>query len=76
MNKARREQIAKAVWLIQEAQSIIDDVHSEEMEAYENMPEGLKNGDRGEAAQNAVNALSEANDACDDACENLESAAK
>lgn len=59
MNKERRERIAKAH---AELQACLD----EEEEAYNNMPEGLKSGERGteseaavEALQTAVNALEE-----------------
>jgi hypothetical protein len=41
----------------------IEDAKNEEQEYYDNMPEGLQNGEKGQAASNAVDALQQAYDA-------------
>ena len=57
MNKARRAELAKAVDLLSQAQSIIESVHEAESEAYESMSEGLQQGDKGQAMSEAVDTL-------------------
>jgi len=46
MNKARRKRLEKAIELAGELQEIIDEISQEEREAFDNMPEGLQNGDK------------------------------
>lgn len=46
--------------MIDDAKSIIEEVKGEEEESYENMPEGMQNGEKGEKAQAAIDALDEA----------------
>jgi hypothetical protein len=68
MNKARRAQINKAIELLQlidqgkadEACSILTDARDEEQEFLDNMPEGLAEGEKGEAAESAIASLDEA----------------
>jgi len=64
MNNERRKILndckSKVEALIVQFQSIKDEVEgvkNEEEEAYENMPDGLKNGERGETAQAAISAM-------------------
>lgn len=47
MNNTRRAQLRKAVSMIEVAQSIIEEVKEQEQEAYDNLPEGLQESDRG-----------------------------
>ena len=60
MNKQRRKKLEKAFDLIGEAKSILEEVKSEEEEAYENLPGSFQNGDRGEEMQNCIDMLDEA----------------
>jgi hypothetical protein len=48
MNAELRKDLVKALSLIEEAKSIIEGVKDAEQEAFDNMPEGLQNGERGE----------------------------
>lgn len=57
MNIKRRKQLAKAIELIEQAQSIIDFVLEEEQEAYNNMPEQLQECERGERMYEAIDSL-------------------
>lgn len=72
MNKYRREQIRKALQLVEEAYSLLSVAKDEEEMAYENLPESLQLSERGEAMQEnvdnldtAVTALEEAKEALD-----------
>lgn len=42
----------------------IEEIKDEEQEKYDNMPEGLQQGDRGQAIETAISALDSAYDAC------------
>jgi flagellar biosynthesis chaperone FliJ len=64
MNKARRKQIEEARDLLgeanskmDEAKSILESVKDEEQDAFDNMPESLQEGDRGQQMQVAIEAL-------------------
>jgi phage host-nuclease inhibitor protein Gam len=69
MNKYGRKQLAKAEQLIQSAKAIIDEVLEEEQEKLDNLEAvGLEYTPNGERMQEAIDALYEAQDACD-SCE-------
>ena len=51
MNKQRRNRIAEALELISQARDILEEVKDEEQESYENLPESLQYGERGEQMQ-------------------------
>lgn len=72
MNKARRKEIDKAVALIQEAKDILESTAEEEQEYYDNMPENMQSGEKGERAQSAAESLQEAVGNLDEAINNLE----
>lgn len=48
MNKQRRKELKRAMDLLTEAHSIIEDVKEAEWAAYDNMSEGQKTSERGE----------------------------
>ena len=52
--------------LVGDAKAIIEEVHEQEEEAFESLPENLQYSDRGEAMQEAISALDDAIAACDD----------
>lgn len=54
MNKQRRNRIAEALELISQARDILEEVKDEEQESYENLPESLQYGERGEQMQENV----------------------
>lgn len=60
MNKSRREQLERAAALIEEAKQIIEFVCEEEQQAYDNMPEGFQDGERGEKMTTAIDAMEDA----------------
>ena len=73
MNKERRKELDRAVKLIddigpllQELQEILSVCADEEREYYDNMPENMQNGDRGQVADQVASALEEAQSAAED----------
>lgn len=60
MNAQRRKAIAEAAELLEQARVILDQVEGEEREAYENLPTGLQEAERGQALNDAADALAEA----------------
>ncbi len=74
MNKARRKDIEKAQAMIDEAKSILEAAQSDERDYYDNMPENMQSGDKGQKAEEAADALQEAVDACDEVVSCIERA--
>jgi hypothetical protein len=62
MNSARRKVIAGIQGKLEEYRSMIEELQSEEQEAYDNLPEGLQSGERGEKLIASADALQEALD--------------
>lgn len=67
MNKDRRKELARIVALIErlretidEARDALDSVKSEEQEYFDAMPESFQSGDKGSAAQAAIDAMDNA----------------
>lgn len=65
MNAARRKELDKAEALLQEALEILTAVQEEEREVFDNMPESMQSGDRGQAVEAAADSLQEAMDGLD-----------
>lgn len=57
MNKERRQQLYDATSLLDDAIAIIQDIHVEEEEAFDNLNEGLQCGKTGESMQTAMERL-------------------
>ena len=89
MNKQRRKAVAEVQDLIRQAHAILIsagekvEIIKDEEESYDNMPEGIQAGERGEKAQEAINNLDSTKDLLetidseiDDLLEQLESAAE
>lgn len=62
MNAERRKNIAAAIKLAQDAKSMLEEARGEEEDYFENMPEGLKMSERGDMAEEVIQALDEAID--------------
>jgi hypothetical protein len=71
MNNERRKAIAAVVKQLEEfpdldeLQSDLQTIRDDEQEAFDNMPESLQQGERGQASEAAINALQEAIDMLD-----------
>lgn len=74
MNKARRNRIADVQTQLEALKQDIDAILSEEQEAYDNMPESLQESERGQAMQEAIDALESAIGSCEELDEYLTSA--
>ena len=75
MNKARRKEIARAVELLDQAKSILEDIGSEEQDAFDNMPESFQQADRGDTMQEAITGMEEAVGQIEEASEAVQEAA-
>lgn len=59
MNNMRRKNVMEALELIEKARNILEEVKDEEQAAYNNLPESLQYGERGEQMQENVDAIEE-----------------
>lgn len=74
MNAEQRKKVQAAQLEISRQALIIEGVRDENQDSYDNMPEGLQSGEKGEAMQEAIDSLSQAVDSLaevDDALSNL-----
>lgn len=76
MNKVRRDTIAKLQARISELKDEVEMVRDEEQEYYDNMPENMQQGDKGQNAESAVSALDEAMENLDSAMSSLDEASQ
>ncbi|CNK26340.1 Uncharacterised protein [Yersinia aldovae] len=60
MNQDRRKRIAKLVSALEELMVEAESLKDEETEAFENMPEGLQQSERGEQSEAAITELESA----------------
>ena len=74
MNKARRKALDEVISKIEEAKELLENRQAEEEEYRDNMPENLQGSERYEAADAAVDNMSSAVDALDEAISSIESA--
>lgn len=59
MNKVRRQQLSKAIDMMDEIMSLIEQIKNDEQEAFDNMPEGLQMSERGEQMEGYIDTLTE-----------------
>ena len=57
MNKERRKSIERIVDKLYEIQADLAWVRNDEEEAYDNLPEGIQSSERGDAMQEAIDAM-------------------
>ena len=76
MNKKRRDNIARAVSLLEAALSIVDTARAQEQDCLYNMPENLEYSERYEKMENAVEKLEDAISSIEEAKDALEEAAE
>lgn len=67
MNKQRRTALAALAAQLADAKEAIEALRDDEQEYFDNMPESLQGGEKGDMAQSAIEAL-------DQACESIEAA--
>lgn len=76
MNNARRKEIDKLTAQIEEIKEAIEALRDEEQEAFDNMPESLQYGERGEKMQSAIDALEYAADDLQECLDHLSEASE
>lgn len=67
MNKARRISIMKTINSLQILKSDVENIQSEEQDAYDNLPESLQDSERGDRMQEAIDNLDDAMTLIDEA---------
>lgn len=73
MNKDRRKRIEKCITGLTEIKDELESILMDEEDAFNNLPEGIQDSDRGQAFSDAIDYLNEAVDAIDDVITPLES---
>ena len=71
MNKARRKALEKISDKLMELQVDLQSVHDEEEEAYYNMPDSLQESERGDAMQEAISTMEDADGSIQEAIDYL-----
>jgi len=74
MNKNRRKELERALDSLSEAKDIADQARSEEDDAWENLPDSIREGERGEAMQEAMSLLEDAVSNMEEAFGNIQQA--
>lgn len=76
MNKDRRKQLDVISQILANAREQIEALRDEEQDYYDNMPEGIQSGEKGEAAEAAVSAMDDAISSIEEAEQYLTDAAQ
>lgn len=71
MNKERRKDIDTLIEQLEGIELTVQELRDQEEDTKGNLPEGLQDGERGEAMQEAMDALEEAADNIQEAMDNL-----
>lgn len=74
MNTTRRKELDRALAMLEEARSIIDNVKDEEQSAMDNMPESLQEGLQGEKMQECISAMEDIDSSLDEAIGRIDEA--
>jgi hypothetical protein len=74
MNKARRNKLNTLISTLESAASDIEALRDEEQEAFDNMPEGLQQSDRGQRMLEIICSLDEAFDSAENAKDAIDEA--
>lgn len=72
MNAVRRKEISRALEKLEDAKSILEAVKEEEENAYENLPGGIQDSERGERMQEAIDSLDSMLDSIDEAIDSAD----
>lgn len=72
MNNQRRKEIKSIIKTLEEAVERLNSVCSDEEDAFDNMPEGIQDSDRGDTMQENIEALEEAVESIEEVIGNLE----
>ena len=76
MNKNRRNRIVEIIDQINDVKNDIEDIISEERDAYDSLPESFQTGAKGDKIESAIAALDASNEGLDKAIAKLNEAMK
>ena len=71
MNNARRKEIEKITVDLEAIKELIEALQEEEQDAFDNLPESIQYGERGDKMQSAIDNLEYAADNIQDCLDNL-----
>ena len=74
MNNQRRKDLNAIFCQLQNLQGDLENLLQEEQDYYDNMPENLQGGEKGEASESAINNMEEAISNVEEAISNIEAA--
>lgn len=74
MNSVRRKKISKAIETLQGVGRVVSNILDEEQNVFDNTPENIQDGYKGEKIQAAISQLEDAVDNIDEAIEALQEA--
>ena len=74
MNRYRRSVLKTIVESLSKISEELRDVIDEETDAYENMPDNLKDGERGSSSSDAIDYLEDASSSLDDIIDTIKEA--
>ncbi len=74
MNKKRKAKLCEALSLLRDAYYIVDRAYEEENDAFDNIPENLKESERGQRMDEITDELFSASDFIDDAIDAINNA--
>ena len=74
MNKSRRKKIEAIKNLLSTIQTDLEEIRDEEQEAYDNLPESMQDGEKGEKMYEAIDNLETACSSLEEIQENLDEA--
>lgn len=75
MNNVRRKRLKQAQDLLNSAAQIVDQVKDDEQDAYDNLPESFQESDKGQRMEEAIDHLTDALNAIEEAGDCIEDAA-
>lgn len=76
MNKQRRKELNGIIEKLEDLKSYVEELRDEEQDYYDNMPENLQCGERGEIAESAISEMDDAISSIEDAICSLETASE
>jgi len=76
MNKGRRDELQRAIVLIETAKEIIEVCAEEERDYFDNMPESLQGAERGSKAEESAGTIEEAASSLDEVIELINTASE
>lgn len=74
MNKERRKALAELAEKIDGLKGELESIMEDEQSYFDNMPESFQGGDKGQAAESAIDAMQSAIDNMDEAIANIQAA--